>query len=173
MKVIEAHAGRGDAKRVGRPAIHIGIERHENVLGLVDPFVTPAHGRLNAGGICTEHPRAHDERILVEHDSHFQRIRRRHAFVGLCLNEVSDRGGRQPYLFVQSSIDPHRSCGDSGRDDLLSLSRVRRLGLAQAVSQNQDQQKDRQRTVPHASPFSTSRVSSVSRDLHGTVMKPT
>ena len=58
MVAVDAHAGGGHAERVGRPAVEKGVERNQQVLGLLLDPVPPAHRGLDrlAARLCIRAP---------------------------------------------------------------------------------------------------------------------
>ena len=63
MIAIDAHAGGGDAEDDRGAAIEKGVERDQDVLGLID-VVAASERRLDAA-VLAEHPRADVQRVVV------------------------------------------------------------------------------------------------------------
>ena len=115
---IQPHAGRGHAQHHRGSAIQEGVERNQDVLGLIGVVAT-AQRRLNLPGVARPHPRADVEGVAVVGKAHLHRVGRGRALLGLLLDEVGDRRGVEPDGFVEPPVHADGAPLDASGSGLL------------------------------------------------------
>ena len=114
MEVVEAHSGRRHPERVGGAPVEVGVERDQEIVGLLH-VVAPAHGRLHCSAGAARHAGSYVQSLVVVQEAHLGRVRGRCSFHGLLLDQVGYSGSLQPVRLVQAPVHPDGACGDASR----------------------------------------------------------
>ena len=123
---IEADAGRRDPEDDRSAAVEEGIERDEDMFGLVGN-VTPAERGLDLTCVSGPHASPDVEGGTVVGEAHFHVVGGPRALLRLLLDEVDNGGRTHPDGFVEPAVHPDRVVLDAGRGGPLPLRWRRRF----------------------------------------------
>jgi hypothetical protein len=110
----------GDAEGHGGSPVEVGVEDHQDVLGLSDRVATRER-RLDLRGADARHAGADVEAVAVEDEPDVGGVARRRAFGRFLLCEVGHRDGAEPDFFVQPAVEANAALGHAHRPRLFAI----------------------------------------------------